>query len=323
MSQSNENKSRHSGDMARDKDLILVVDDSPTNLAIMNVVLRDIYQVITANNGSDALALAASEEPDLIILDIMMPGMDGYEICDRLKANPFTRDIPVMFVTAMDQERQEARGLALGAVDYIAKPVSPPIVMARVRNQLELKKQRDFLRRLSAIDGLTTIANRRAFEEDFDREWRRAIRLKSSIGVYLTDIDNFKSYNDAYGYLAGDDALRILAQAMSKAILRPGDLLARYSGEEFVGLMPDTDASGAAIVGERLLNAVRALSLPHAHSGTASIVTISIGVAICRPGPASDRAALFKLAGDALYAAKKGGRNQLRVFEMPTPVTTI
>ncbi len=178
--------------MARDKDLILVVDDSPTNLAILNVVLRDAYQIITANNGADALTLAAAEEPDLIILDIMMPGMDGYEICDRLKANPFTRDIPVMFVTAMDQERQEAKGLALGAVDYIAKPVSPPIVLARVRNQLELKKQRDYLRRLSAIDGLTGIANRRAFEEDFDREWRRCLRLKTSICVYLTDIDQFQ-----------------------------------------------------------------------------------------------------------------------------------
>lgn len=309
--------------MARDKELILLVDDSPTNLAILNVVLREIYQVITAVTGADALALAAAQEPDLIILDIMMPGMDGYEICDRLKSNPFTRDIPVMFVTAMDQERQEAKGLALGAVDYIAKPVSPPIVLARVRNQLELKRQRDFLRRLSAVDGLTGISNRRAFEEDFDREWRRSMRQKSSLCVYVTDIDNFKAYNDAYGYLAGDDCLRILAQAMSKAIMRPGDLLARYSGEEFVGLMPDTDANGAAIVGERLLNATRALSLPHAHSGTAPIVTVSIGAAACCPAPTSDRASLFKLAGDALYAAKKGGRNQLRVFEMPNSVSAI
>lgn len=315
--------SENENEMAREKALILVVDDSPTNLAIMNVVLRDIYQVITASNGTDAISLAAAEDPDLIILDIMMPGMDGYEICDRLKANPYTRDIPVMFVTAMDQERQEAKGLALGAVDYIAKPVSPPIVLARVRNQLELKRQRDFLRRLSAVDGLTGIANRRAFEEDFDREWRRAVRLKTHVSVFLTDIDNFKAYNDAYGYLAGDDCLRILAQAMTKTMLRPGDLLARYSGEEFVGLMPDTDASGATIVCERLLNAARALSLPHAHSATAPIVTVSIGVATCRPAPHSDRAGLFKLAGDALYAAKKGGRNQLRVFEMPDPVTAI
>jgi len=108
--------------MTREKELILVVDDSPTNLAILNVVLREVYNVVTATNGPDALNLAASEEPDLIILDIMMPGMDGYEICDRLKANPFTKDIPVMFVTAMDQERQEAKGLAMGAVDYLAKP---------------------------------------------------------------------------------------------------------------------------------------------------------------------------------------------------------
>lgn len=309
--------------MARDKELILLVDDSPTNLAILNVVLREIYQVISANNGADALALAASEEPDLIILDIMMPGMDGYEICDRLKANPFTRDIPVIFVTAMDQERQEAKGLALGAVDYIAKPVSPPIVLARVRNQLELKRQRDMLRRISAIDGLTGIANRRAFEEDFDREWRRAVRLKTSLALFLTDIDHFKTYNDAYGYLAGDDCLRILGQAMTKAMMRPGDLLARYSGEEFVGLMPDTEANGAAIVGDRLLNAVRALSLPHAHSGVASVVTISVGAAICRPNVQLDKAALFKLAGDALYAAKKGGRNQLRVFEMPEAANAI
>jgi diguanylate cyclase (GGDEF)-like protein len=309
--------------MARDKEMILVVDDSPTNLAILNVVLKEIYHVITASSGAEALTMAASEEPDLIILDIMMPGMDGYEICDRLKANPFTRDIPVMFVTAMDQERQEARGLALGAVDYIAKPVSPPIVLARVRNQLELKRQRDFLRRLSAVDGLTGIPNRRAFEDDFDREWRRAIRLKTSLTVYLTDIDNFKAYNDAYGYLAGDDCLRMLAQGLSKVIMRPGDIIARYSGEELVGLMPDTDATGATIVIERLLNAARALSLPHAHSSTAPIVTISIGAAVCRPGAATDRASLFKLAGDALYASKKSGRNQARVFEMPGAINVL
>ncbi len=309
--------SENDKEMPRDKALILVVDDSPTNLAIMNVVLRETYQVITANNGPDALSLATAEDPDLIILDIMMPGMDGYEICDRLKSNPYTRDIPVMFVTAIDQERQEAKGLALGAVDYIAKPVSPPIVLARVRSQLELKRQRDFLRRLSAVDGLTGIANRRAFEENFDREWRRAMRLKTRTAIFLTDIDHFKTYNDVYGHLAGDDCLRILAQAMGKALLRPGDLIARYSGEEFVGLLPDTDATGAAIVCERLINAARALSLPHAHSDTAQIVTVSIGCAVCQPSPELDRASLFKLAGDALYAAKKGGRNQMRVFEMP------
>ncbi len=208
--------------MTREKELILVVDDSPTNLAILNVVLREVYNVVTATNGPDALNLAASEEPDLIILDIMMPGMDGYEICDRLKANPFTKDIPVMFVTAMDQERQEAKGLAMGAVDYLAKPVSPPIVLARVRNQLELKKQRDFLRRLSSVDGLTGVANRRSFEEDFDKEWRRAARHQAPLTLLLADIDHLRAYNDAYGYLAGDDCLKMVAQAMAKSMMRPG-----------------------------------------------------------------------------------------------------
>jgi diguanylate cyclase (GGDEF)-like protein len=301
--------------MTREKELILVVDDSPTNLAILNVVLREVYNVVTATNGPDALNLAASEEPDLIILDIMMPGMDGYEICDRLKANPFTKDIPVMFVTAMDQERQEAKGLAMGAVDYLAKPVSPPIVLARVRNQLELKKQRDFLRRLSSVDGLTGVANRRSFEEDFDKEWRRAARHQAPLTLLLADIDHLRAYNDAYGYLAGDDCLKMVAQALAKSMMRPGDVIARYGGEEFVGLMPDTDAKGSTVVTDRLLTAVRSLALPHAHSDAAPIVTISIGVASCFPHRDNDRAGLFKFAGDALYAAKTAGRNQAKIIE--------
>jgi diguanylate cyclase (GGDEF)-like protein len=301
--------------MTREKELILVVDDSPTNLAILNVVLREVYNVVTATNGPDALNLAASEEPDLIILDIMMPGMDGYEICDRLKANPFTKDIPVMFVTAMDQERQGAKGLAMGAVDYLSKPVSPPIVLARVRNQLELKKQRDFLRKLSSVDGLTGIANRRSFEEDFDKEWRRAARHQAPLTLLLSDVDHLRPYNDAYGYLAGDDCLRMVAQAMAKSMMRPGDVIARYGGEEFVGLMPDTDAKGSQVVADRLLNAVRALALPHAHSDAAPIVTVSIGIAACMPHRDNDRSGLFKLAGDALYAAKTAGRNQAKIIE--------
>ena len=303
---------------------VLLVDDTPDNLHLLAAVLADDYDVLVATDGRSALERVRNEpQLDLVLLDLYMPGLDGYEVCRRLRDETPARTLPVIFVTADDDERAQIEGFAHGAVDFIVRPFSVPVVRARVRTHVELKRRSERLERLALLDGLTGIANRRAFEEDFDREWRRSIRMKSSICVYLTDVDNFKAYNDAYGYLAGDDALRILAQAMSKAILRPGDILARYSGEEFVGLMPDTDATGAAIVGERLLNAVRALSLPHAHSGTASIVTVSIGVAICRPGPASDRAALFKLAGDALYAAKKGGRNQLRVFEMPTPVTTV
>jgi diguanylate cyclase (GGDEF)-like protein len=210
----------------------------------------------------------------------------------------------------------------MGAVDYLAKPVSPPIVMARVRNQLELKKQRDFLRRLSSVDGLTGVANRRSFEEDFDKEWRRAARHQAPLTLLLVDLDHLRAYNDAYGYLAGDDCLKMVAQAMLKAMMRPGDVIARYGGEEFVGLMPDTDAKGSQVVADRLLNAVRALALPHAHSDAAPIVTISIGVASCFPHRDNDRAALFKLSGDALYAAKTAGRNQAKIVEFKTEKVT-
>jgi len=295
---------------------ILVVDDTATNLQVLVRTLQTSgHRILAAKDGPTALDIARRARPDLMLLDIMMPGMDGYEICDRLKANPFTKDIPVMFVTAMDQERQEAKGLAMGAVDYLAKPVSPPIVLARVRNQLELKKQRDFLRRLSSVDGLTGVANRRSFEEDFDKEWRRAARHQAPLTLLLADIDHLRAYNDAYGYLAGDDCLKMVAQALAKSMMRPGDVIARYGGEEFVGLMPDTDAKGSNVVTDRLLTAVRSLALPHAHSDAAPIVTISIGVASCFPHRDNDRAGLFKLAGDALYAAKTAGRNQAKIIE--------
>ena len=296
--------------MTREKELILVVDDSPTNLAILNVVLREVYNVVTATNGPDALNLAASEEPDLIILDIMMPGMDGYEICDRLKANPFTKDIPVMFVTAMDQERQEAKGLAMGAVDYLAKPVSPPIVLARVRNQLELKKQRDFLRRLSSVDGLTGVANRRSFNDTFGNEWRRCARASAPMSVIMIDIDHFKSYNDAYGHQAGDACLQAVASAMKHCAGRPQDMLARYGGEEFVLLLPNVAAQGAESVAQHILQEVRTLAIPHRMSTASEIVTVSIGAATQAPCEGGNPEMLIRTADSLLYQAKKSGRNR-------------
>ena len=221
---------------------VLIVDDAPANIEVLSEALSDEYEVLFATSGQDALDVAAEQHPDLILLDVMMPEMDGYEVCTRLKGDTKTQTIPIIFVTAMDHEEEETKGLNVGAIDYLAKPIRPAIVRARVRNHLELKRYRDNLECLSSTDGLTGIANRRRFDEFLDREWLRARRCQTPLSLILMDIDLFKGYNDHYGHLAGDDCLRHLAREMTACLRRPTDLVARYGGEEFACLLPDTDA---------------------------------------------------------------------------------
>lgn len=209
---------------------LLIVDDAPINIQLLNDVLKDDVRVFFATNGSDALKIASTTIPDLILLDIMMPEMDGYEVCRKLKTDPLLRDIPVIFITAKSQQEDEATGLELGAVDYITKPFSPGIVRLRVRNHLELKRQRDLLGRLSFLDGLTGLPNRRGFDEFLSREWRRAVRNKSHISIVMIDIDKFKDYNDSYGHLAGDDCLKKVAAILENSLDRAADFVARYGG---------------------------------------------------------------------------------------------
>jgi diguanylate cyclase (GGDEF)-like protein len=282
-------------------------------------VLGGEHRVLTAGEADAAMKIATQEEPDLILLDIRMPGVDGYELCRLLKANPVTREIPVIFVTAMDEEREEAKGLELGAIDYITKPLSPPILRARVRNHIDLKRQRDQLRRLSAVDGLTGLANRRAFAEALEKEWRGAVRRNMSISLLMTDIDDFKQFNDAYGHLAGDEALRRVATALEGAALRPADMVARYGGEEFVILLPDTGANEAALVADRLLLAVRRLAIPHEHSRGWQYVSLSVGLASARPSREMSANELLDLADRMLYQAKSGGRNRVVTANLDTP----
>lgn len=297
--------------MERGKQTILIVDDTPQNIEILNEVLGDEYEILCATEGKEGLALALAEQPDLILLDVMMPEMDGYEMCRQLKEEPRTRAIPVIFITAMSQEDDEAKGLEIGAIDYLTKPISPPIVRARVRNHLELKRHRDILESISHIDGLTGIANRRQFDRVLDQEWRRAIRTRTPISLVMMDIDCFKEFNDCYGHLAGDDCLKSIAAAFDATLNRPGDLIARYGGEEFACILPETDASGARQVAERLHAAVLALCAPHRDSAVANQVTISVGVATMIPAAASQPDQLIAEADRHLYLAKKGGRNRI------------
>ncbi len=290
---------------------LLVVDDMIENIEILNNVLSDHYRVLFATNGSDALAVAREQLPDLILLDVLMPEMDGREVCARLKQNPDTREIPVIFVTAKDQEEDEEIGLQLGAVDYLTKPVRPGIVKLRVGIHLELKRYRDFLATLSLTDCLTGISNRRRFDEFLKSEWLCAARTGRPLSLILADVDYFKAYNDHYGHPAGDRCLKTVAQTLAEGLSRRTDLVARYGGEEFACVLPATDHTGAMAIAERLRERVASRRSDHPLSPVCPFVTVSMGVATLRPDPHTEPQTLIESADHRLYQAKQAGRNRV------------
>ena len=297
---------------------LLVVDDQPVNIQTLYQAFADDHQVLMATSGEQALALCASQHPDLVLLDVVMPGLDGHEVCRRLQADAATRDIPVIFVTAHNDEAAETLGLELGAVDFISKPINPKIVRARVRTHLTLKAQSDLLRQWVYIDGLTGVYNRRHFDERLAAEWGRAARSGSALSVVLLDVDLFKRFNDRHGHQAGDDCLRRVAAALLAGLRRPGDLIARYGGEEFVCLLPDTAPAGAVMLAEHLGAAVQALHIEHGDSTVAPVVTVSLGVCTQTGNLQGCVADLLRAADAQLYRAKSEGRN--RTCGQPQPV---
>ncbi len=292
------------------KPRVLIVDDQPANVRVMAEALSDLYETFFATSGAKALEIAASSNIDLILLDVVMPELDGFEVCGRLKANPRTSAIPVIFVTAREETSDEARGFDVGAVDYITKPIRPPVVRARVRMQLELKHARDLLERLALIDPLTGIANRRRFDAALEEEWKRATRHGAWFSLAIVDVDDFKAFNDTYGHSRGDDCLRAVAQSLAGVARRPGDLAARYGGEEFAIILPEMDGEAMYAQMQRLLAGVESLDLPHRQSRCSDHVTISIGAVSVL---AADGHALNVLdaADRLLYKAKENGRNQV------------
>lgn len=291
---------------------LLIVDDVPANVKMLANYLKDDYVIQVAGKGEKALAIAQGDHPpDLILLDIMMPGMDGYAVCRALKNNPATQSIPIIFVSALTEAVEEEQGLNLGAVDYITKPFHLPIVRARIRNQVRLKAKADMLEEMSHIDGLTQIANRRSFDLALTREASRLSRNGLPMALLMIDIDYFKPYNDNYGHGRGDECLIKVAAALRKAVNRPGDLLARYGGEEFAAILPETDLGQARAVAQRLCDALRKLALPHEYSPVAPHVSISVGCTAMVLQDPAEAAALFQQADQALYEAKRQGRNRV------------
>ncbi len=295
---------------------ILIVDDEPINIEVLASILESEYEVVFATNGAQALELAATTRPDLVLLDVVMPGMDGYEVCTQLKSNKATAGIPVIFATALGDREAETRGLELGAVDYVTKPINPPTVRMRVRNHVELKQARDKLLELATTDGLTGLANRRRFDDRLDEECRRLQRSRAHLSLIFLDIDHFKAFNDTYGHPAGDNCLRQIGFVCMEAMRRGSDLAARYGGEEFTCILPETDAAGATMVVENIAAGIARLALPHSQSSVSPQVTASFGVFTVTASAQFGAAKLLSAADQCLYRAKREGRNRIIAEEV-------
>jgi diguanylate cyclase (GGDEF)-like protein len=295
------------------KSNILVVDDTYANLKYLTSFLSEQgYYVRPVLNGRLALSGAQSNAPDLMLLDIRMPEMDGYEVCRRLKANPDTKEIPVIFLSAADDTDDVVKGFNAGAVDYITKPFNQEILLARIKTHLALREKTKQLHELSTQDGLTGIANRRSFDSFLETEWKRCLRANAPISLIMADIDYFKQYNDRYGHQKGDDALKKVAQTIKQFSKRASDLTARYGGEEFAVILGNTDAETAKTIAGRTCLGIESLNIPHESSNVKSVVTVSLGVSTMIPDAQFEPCNLIALADDQLYKAKGSGRNTVK-----------
>ncbi len=317
---------------------ILLIDDLPENLQLLTKLLSSLgYAVRSAISGSRGLKSAKLKPPELILLDIQMPDMDGYEVCQAFKADPTLCDIPILFVSALDATFDKLKAFQVGGVDYITKPFQLEEVVARMETHLTIQRQKQRLqdeiaKRLQTelilqeanrklelmanLDGLTQIANRRRFDDYLSLELQHHKRNQTYITLILADIDYFKRYNDTYGHQGGDDCLIRVAQAIAQVPQRATDLVARYGGEEFAVILGGTDTKGALKVAERMQAEIAALAIPHQGSDVSAFVTLSIGVASLIPTTKEQTiASLISYADQALYIAKNQGRNRAIAYD--------
>ncbi|MDR1688051.1 MAG: diguanylate cyclase [Clostridiales bacterium] len=295
------------------KTSLLIIDDEATNLMALVHILGKDYKIYSAQSGQEAIKKAEEFSPDMILLDILMPVMDGYEVIAHLKSSEKTKHIPVIFVSGLDSVESEEKGLQLGAVDYIIKPFRAAIVKLRVDNQIKMLEQIKMIERLSMIDQLTNIANRRSFDNRLSVEWNNAARQATPVSLLMIDVDLFKNYNDKWGHQQGDVALKKIAEVFTKSLKRKSDFTARWGGEEFVVLLPGTDAKGGLNIAECIRKKIEAAEIPY--KGKITKVTISVGVNTVVPNRNNSIDTFISGADTALYRAKETGRNKVCVYE--------
>lgn len=319
---------------------VLIVDDIKENLYSLELLLEDEdMELVTAQSGQEALEKTLDHDFFLILMDVQMPGMNGYETAELLRGNSRTKNIPIIFVTANNRdEDQMFKGYDAGAVDFLVKPLATQILKSKINVfrtfhkqqqelirktdelngiiseleelQQELEEKNEQLKILSSRDGLTGLYNRRSFDIFLEEEWSRALRNSSSLAVVMADIDEFKLYNDHYGHVKGDDCLESVAAIFNNSFQRCIDRVARYGGEEFIALLPETDMKGAEMLSENLINTIRESRIPHEGSSRSPHLTISLGVCTVRPNQSLNTTDLLKCVDRALYKAKDKGRDR-------------
>lgn len=290
---------------------ILIIDDEEIETKSLTKLLQAEFNLIIANSGEECIKIAQkAPQPDIILLDVNLPGIDGYETCRQLKESDATRHISIIFITGRDNYSDEEKGFKYGGSDYIKKPYLPMVATARIRNIFNLKIQTDTLEMYARTDSLTGIANRRSYEEQISKLWNYCLRDQKELSVIMLDIDHFKAYNDFYGHGAGDDCLRRVAKTLQKRIRRSLDIVARYGGEEFIIILPETKKSVVLKLAIQICEDVKNLMIPHKISPVDKVVTISAGCATMLTSKDVNPELLVKKADEALYTAKKTGRNR-------------
>jgi diguanylate cyclase (GGDEF)-like protein len=294
------------------KPKVLIVDNETSNLKILREILQEHMDVLVAKSGQQALKIAELQQPTLVLLDVVMPEMDGFEVITHLKRNEKTHSIPVIFITGLSDVESEVKGFKLGACDYISKPFHAVIVNSRVKLHLDLARQRTMLQNLAHIDPLTSLGNRRMFNNALEQEWATAKRDKRPMAILMIDIDFFKPYNDNYGHPVGDEVIQKVGRAIKDTFIRPRDVTARYGGEEFVVILPDVSEELFQGKVQKCCEAIFALNIKHEYSSVAKVVTVSIGGIYCNNVDSLDCNQAVEHADEQLYQSKTNGRNQVQ-----------
>jgi diguanylate cyclase (GGDEF)-like protein len=309
--------------------ILLVEDSAVLRYTMVGFIQRAGHDATVAETGEEALQLIETTPVDLVIMDVEMPGLDGFETTRLIREFFGDRWVPIIFVTGMGDEASYRKGIEAGGDDYMIKPVSPVILQAKLRAferivdmQLQLQRLNNELQTLSQRDGLTELFNRRAYEDKAGSQWQISTRAHEPVAILMVDVDHFKEFNDHYGHQTGDDCLKLVARTLLANLHRPADILARYGGEEFILLLPDTNLQGARTVAESLRKGIETLQIPHAHSSTATAVTISVGGAVAEHTTGLNEQDLAREADEALYKAKAQGRNRAVIVQV-SPHKTI